>query len=235
MHQTLKITNVLSDPTRFYIYHYITNKHSEVTVSEIASEFNIHPNVARLHLTKLVDVNMLVSDTKKTGQGGRPSRFYRLSEELIQLTFPYRDYYLLSKITMRALMTLGASGTEALYTAGKEFGSTLIQQEITSSSYTEEPLTFQQKLSILQKVSISAGVHATFRVSDDNCSIFFQLCNCPFKECGSEYQEEICHMHISLLKGIFESLFDDVSLIEGDNILKGCQSCTYEALVHTRV
>jgi len=72
MEKTLKITNVLSDPTRYYIYQYITKRHSDVTVQEIADTFEIHPNVARLHLTKLEDVNMLISETKKTGQ--LPSR-----------------------------------------------------------------------------------------------------------------------------------------------------------------
>ena len=80
MDQVLKITSVLADPTRYEIYQYITRKHQEVTVQEIADAFHIHPNVARLHLTKLEDVNMLVSETKKTGKGGRPSRLYRLSD-----------------------------------------------------------------------------------------------------------------------------------------------------------
>lgn len=64
MEQTLKITNVLSDPTRYYIYQYITKRHKDVTVQEIADNFSIHPNVARLHLSKLEDVNMLVSEQK---------------------------------------------------------------------------------------------------------------------------------------------------------------------------
>lgn len=68
MEQALKITGVLSDPTRYYIYKYISQKHNYVTVQEIADEFNIHPNVARLHLSKLEDVNMLKSETKKLGK-----------------------------------------------------------------------------------------------------------------------------------------------------------------------
>ena len=36
MEQTLKITNVLADPTRYYIYQFILNNHREVTVQEIA-------------------------------------------------------------------------------------------------------------------------------------------------------------------------------------------------------
>lgn len=65
MDQVLKITSVLADPTRYEIYQYIARKHQEVTVQEIADAFHIHPNVARLHLTKLEDVNMIVSETKK--------------------------------------------------------------------------------------------------------------------------------------------------------------------------
>lgn len=68
MEHTLKITNVLSDPTRFYIYQYITNCHRDVTVQEIADKFSIHPNVARLHLSKLEDVRMLYAETKKLAE-----------------------------------------------------------------------------------------------------------------------------------------------------------------------
>src|SRR5690606_36252719 len=118
MEQTLKITNVLADPTRFYIYQYIVKKNTDVTVQEIADEFNIHPNVARLHLTKLEDVNMLVSETKKTGKGGRPSRLYKLSADLIQLNFPYRDYQLLSKIAIEMMSSLGEIGKQALEITG---------------------------------------------------------------------------------------------------------------------
>lgn len=69
MEQTLRITNVLADPTRYYIYQYIVNNHQDVSVQQIADSFKIHPNVARLHLSKLEDVDMLTSDARKTGKG----------------------------------------------------------------------------------------------------------------------------------------------------------------------
>lgn len=68
--QTLKITGVLSDPTRFSIYQYISRQHRDITVQEIADTFKIHTNVARLHLSKLEDVAMLVSETKKLVKAG---------------------------------------------------------------------------------------------------------------------------------------------------------------------
>ena len=142
MEQTLRITNVLADPTRYYIYQYIVNNHQDVSVQQIADSFKIHPNVARLHLSKLEDVDMLTSDARKTGKGGRPSRLYRLSDKVIQLHFPYRDYQLLSRIAIKTMMTLGEQGKKALYETGKVFGEELINQQLTLSSTSIDDLDF---------------------------------------------------------------------------------------------
>lgn len=231
MEQTLKITNVLSDPTRFYIYQYITKLHKEVTVQEIAENFEIHPNVARLHLSKLEDVNMLVSDTQKTGKGGRPSRLYRLSDDVIQLNFPFRDYQLLSKITIQTMISLGEIGKKALYDTGKRFGQELIEQEKNSAFLNGLELSFEQKLNILKNASTMAGFYPEFETNDDQTKIFFQIFNCPFKEVAVEHTEAVCNMHFEFLKGMFESLFDSIELVEKENMIGGCDSCSYHAIV----
>ncbi len=231
MEQTLKITNVLSDPTRYYIYQYITKRHQEVTVQEIADGFNIHPNVARLHLSKLEDVNMLVSETKKTGKGGRPSRLYRLSDDVIQLNFPFRDYQLLSNIAMETMLNLGEQGKMALYITGKRFGAELIDQEVASIHHTSDDLSFEQRLNILKSAATMAGFYPDFEVSEEESKIYFEIFNCPFKEVANEHTESVCGMHAEFLKGMFESLFSSVELIEKQNMFKGCHSCNYQALV----
>ncbi|MBY0096389.1 helix-turn-helix transcriptional regulator [Mesobacillus maritimus] len=231
MEQTLKITSVLSDPTRYYIYQYITKRHKDVTVQEIADNFEIHPNVARLHLSKLEDVNMLVSETKKTGKGGRPSRLYRLSEDVIQLNFPYRDYQLLSKIAMITMMSLGEEGKKALYLTGKRLGMELIEQEMAGHHQHVEDLTFEQKLNIVKGAATIAGFYPEFESNEEQTKIYFQIFNCPFKEVAMEHPETVCTMHVEFLKGMFESLFGDIELIEKENLIAGCESCTYQALV----
>lgn len=231
MEQTLRITNVLSDPTRYYIYQYITKKHKDVTVQEIADHFEIHPNVARLHLSKLEDVNMLISETQKTGKGGRPSRLYRLSDDVIQLHFPYRDYQLLSKIAMQTLLSLGDAAKQALYDTGKKFGHELIEQETSRSSLFNEALSFEQKLNILRNAASMSGFHPEFEVAEDNSKVFFQIFNCPFKEVAGDFSASVCNMHAEFLKGMFESLFGSVELVEKANMLNGCESCSYHAIV----
>ncbi|NRD80742.1 helix-turn-helix domain-containing protein [Bacillus sp. BRMEA1] len=230
MEHTLKITNVLSDPTRYYIYQYITKRHHEVTVQEVAENFNIHPNVARLHLSKLEDVNMLISETKKTGKGGRPSRLYRLSDDVIQLHFPYRDYMLLSKVAIQTMLTLGETGKQALYLTGKRFGTEIIEQEIAKRTLGEE-LDFNNKLTILKSAATLAGFYPEFEANGDQSKIYFQIYNCPFKEIAEEQQEAVCSMHQEFLKGMFEALFDSVDLVEKENIISGCDTCTYHAFV----
>jgi len=231
MEQTLKITNVLSDPTRYYIYQHIINNHSEVTVQEIADQFNIHPNVARLHLSKLEDINMLTSETKKTGKGGRPSRLYRLSDNVIQLNFPFRDYQLLSKIAIETMMKLGDQGKHALYDMGKSFGKELTENQMNSNQINNLDITFEEKLNLLKKAASVAGFYPEFQTNENQTKVFFQIFNCPFKELASVHPETVCGMHISFLNGMFSALFTDVELIEQENMINGCSSCSYQALV----
>lgn len=230
MEKTLKITNVLSDPTRYHIYEYITKRHDDVTVQEIAENFDIHPNVARLHLSKLEDVSMLVSETKKTGKGGRPSRLYRLSDDAIQLTFPFRDYQLLARITLETLFSLGEAGKTALYETGKRFGAEFMEQEIAKKHLSYE-ISFEDKLDLLKESASLAGFYPEFEVNEDKTKIYFQIYNCPFKELAQSNTESVCPTHRQFLMGMFESLFDSVSLVEKGNLLDGCASCTYHALV----
>ncbi len=231
MEQTLKITNVLSDPTRYYIYQYITKRHQEVTVQEIADRFEIHPNVARLHLTKLEDVNMLISETKKTGKGGRPSRLYRLSDDIVQLHFPFRDYQLLSKVAIETMMSLGDIGKEALYQTGYRFGRELMNSQLPSNKPYIQELSFEEKLHLLNQAASLAGFYPEVSHNHEKNKVFFNVHNCPFKEIAKVHTESICDMHHSFIQGMFEVLFDQVELKMTENMLVSCDSCQYQAFV----
>ncbi|OEH92888.1 helix-turn-helix transcriptional regulator [Bacillus solimangrovi] len=230
MEQTLKITNVLSDPTRYSIYQYITKKHQEVTVQEIADAFEIHPNVARLHLSKLEDVNMLVSETKKTGKGGRPSRLYRLSDDVIQLNFPFRDYQLLSKIAMDTLMSLGDVGKKALFETGKQYGVEVMNRELKQQNSSSEEISFDESIELLKNASATLGFYPDFSYNESKTKVNFQIHNCPFKEVAKE-EKYVCDMHYAFLSGMFNVMFTNAQLVEEENMLNGCDSCKYQVMV----
>lgn len=233
MEQTLKITNVLADPTRYYIYQHIVNNHGDVSVQEIADSFNIHPNVARLHLSKLEDIDMLTSNSRKTGKGGRPSRLYRLSDKVIQLHFPYRNYQLLAKIAVQSMMTLGEQGKQALYETGKVFGEELINQQLALNSTSVDRLAFAEKVNMLKNAATIAGLSPVIQASEEENKISFRIFNCPFKEVTEVEPGTICSMHNSFLKGMFEALFENVNIVEIENMMSNCAACSYQASVLT--
>ncbi|WP_085508859.1 helix-turn-helix transcriptional regulator [Thalassobacillus devorans] len=226
MEQTLKITNVLSDPTRFHIYEFIVKKNADVTVQDIAEAFEIHPNVARLHLSKLEDVNMLHSHTKKTGRGGRPSRVYNLSKEVVQLHFPFRDYQLLAQIAFEAFAGMGEAGQEALYTTGKKFGKEMMEREASHASHLDRA----GKLEVLKAAAEMTGLFPEFHNQTDD-TIVFTVNNCPFKEVASHQKQLVCEMHSHFLKGMFEAMFQDIVLKEEHNMMDGCANCLYKAQI----
>ncbi|MDW7614558.1 helix-turn-helix domain-containing protein [Peribacillus simplex] len=233
MEQTLKITNVLADPTRYYIYQHIVDNHGDVSVQQIADSFKIHPNVARLHLSKLEDVDLLTSDARKTGKGGRPSRLYRLSDKVIQLHFPYRDYQLLSRIAIQTMMKLGEQGKQALYETGKVFGEELINQQLALNSTPIDRLAFAERVNMLKNAATIAGLSPEIQASEEENKIYFRIFNCPFKEVTEVEPGTICSMHNSFLKGMFEALFDNVNIVELENMMANCTTCSYQASVLT--
>ncbi|HLT56315.1 MAG TPA: helix-turn-helix domain-containing protein [Bacillota bacterium] len=226
MEQTLKITNVLSDPTRFHIYEYLVEHHKEVSVNEIAKQFDIHPNVARLHLSKLEDVRMVTSYSKKTGKGGRPSRVYRLSDRVVELDFPHRDYKLLSSIMIESMAELGETGKTIIYETGKKYGMDVMKDE----KIRAENMSTEEKIKLLEDASFLLGMYSNFNYDNENNRVYFEVNNCPFKELASTNQEMVCSMHNAFIQGMFESLFDDVELITKHNMFEaGCENCAYVA------
>src|SRR5690625_972832 len=204
MEHALKVTNVLSDPTRFNIYQFMIQHRHEVTVTEIADHFDIHPNVARMHLTKLQDINLLISYSKRTGKGGRPSRLYSLSEEVIELNFPHRDYKMFSIIALETFAELGEPGKEALYQTGRKYGLKIMERYDTPAI---KSLSIDQKLQILEDAGIMLGMYAEFTYVPDTNSIMFKVNNFPFNVMALSNHSLVCNMHQYFLRGMMYFLF----------------------------
>ena len=81
---------------------------TDVTVADVAEEFGLHPNVARMHLSKLEQAGFLATGFRRAAGGGRPAKLYRLSDKVVTFGFPPRRYELLSRL---ALDSLSAGGT----------------------------------------------------------------------------------------------------------------------------
>lgn len=76
-----------------------------------------------------------------------------MSQDVIQLQFPFRDYQLLAQIAFNSLLSLGSAGEKALYETGKQFGKELMQQHMHRLNVSAEALTIEQKMLIAKKHS----------------------------------------------------------------------------------
>ncbi len=224
--KTLELTNVLSDPTRHGIYEYIIEATEPVTVKEIAEAFKIHSNVARLHLTKLTEVNIVESFLNDTKRRGRPNRLYTISKEATEISFPYRDYKLLSSITLGAIAKLGEAGKEILFEVGKDYGKKMIEN-LNLTNY-EENISNLEKTKLLTETSNLLGLYATFEYDEKTDTMSYLIKNCPFRELIAGKDDVICHLHHEFLKGMFTELFNEIEFKEITNMFDDCKVCSYD-------
>ncbi len=87
----------------------------------------------------------------------------------------------------------------------------------------------EQKLHILEDAGNMLGMYPDFHYNKEQNNITFTINNCPFKEVASSNRTMVCRMHHSFLKGMFEALFDEIELVETENMFHGCENCTYLA------
>lgn len=222
----LKITGTLADETRFRIYEFLLQNKRAFTVQEIAEQFDIHPNVARLHLAKLSEINVLSADFVKTGRGGRPGRVYRATAEGISLTFPRREEPMLLQILLKLINTLGADALEK----GKEIAYTQGQKDMNDiiTRHSKSPGSLEEKTVILTEQAALIGYIPSIETKEGVTAIRFLIYNCPFHHQLPHCQEEICALHEAYLRGQTDLLFPGNEIIQMENMRYGCENCQYE-------
>lgn len=70
------VARALGSPTRAEIYAHLRKAGEERTVRDIATSFELHPNVARTHLELLADAGLVRVGRRKHPGGGRPAKVY---------------------------------------------------------------------------------------------------------------------------------------------------------------
>ncbi|WP_246027546.1 MULTISPECIES: metalloregulator ArsR/SmtB family transcription factor [Lysinibacillus] len=223
----LKITSTLADETRFLIYEYMLQQKKTYTVQDIADEFNIHPNVARLHLTKLSEIKVITADFVKSGKGGRPGRVYKANEQGIELSFPKREESHLIKWAIQLIDQLGASALETAKKISYEDGFQQINELLQSEKKVKHSIDFDEKTNILSKSAALIGYIPKIEQTDTGRKIIFTIYNCPFKNQLSANNETVCALHESYLKGQVDALFSQNEFTQFENMAHDCEFCQY--------
>lgn len=225
--ETLDITGALGDPTRYGIYRAIVEAAGEpLTVAQVAEEFSLHPNVARMHLQKLVDVGLVAADTRRSKGGGRPARIYMLSDRVASLQFPPRDYQLLAALALKVVSSLTDDDPEALDRIGGELGRDEGRRALKRDGLDPAHHDLQALLDSLTRTAVGLGLYPRIEQRTDG-SVDFEIRNCVFRELSATHPELVCRLHTAMLQGLVEEYVAAFRLEGGPAIATGGASCMF--------
>jgi predicted ArsR family transcriptional regulator len=199
------ITSAFGDPTRRAIYLYVHENPDGATASAVAEHFDLHPNVARHHLDKLVGGGYVVVAAGRPGErprAGRPSKRYRVVEPEIALDLPLRHDDVLTSLLGRALAELGAQRAEQLAEeVGISYGRAM-GASMTPGS--EKHRSFQTALHAVADALTAHGFAAHAEEVDDELQIVNE--NCPFGGVVIDHPV-ICAVDRGMVRGMLETLY----------------------------
>jgi len=214
-----ELSAVLADDTRYSIYRAIAeHPGADVTVVEVAERFGLHPNVARMHLSKLEQAGFLVTDFRRTSGGGRPAKLYRLSEMVITFGFPPRRYELLSRLALSALAA-GGSRDDALRVC-REAGAAEGRRALAGERRVPQGRAAAAEL--VSRITEEQGLLPDVAWQDQALRV--TLRNCTFRELSEADPDLVCAMHRSFLEGVLEVVTEGLGRlrIEPDDCRMSC-------------
>lgn len=199
------ITTAFGDPTRRGIYLFARSAARGVTAAQVATEFGLHPNVARHHLDRLAAGGYLeVAVERAEGSGaGRPSKHYRAASEALP-DVPVRSDDLVLTLLGKALALLPQAQAEQMAEeVGREYGATM------AAGLTGSDLAAGQRSlrSALHAVADALTAHG-FAAHTDQRNNQLRIVNnhCPFGDVAIEHPV-ICAVDRGMVKGMLAALY----------------------------
>ncbi|HYG59406.1 MAG TPA: helix-turn-helix domain-containing protein [Symbiobacteriaceae bacterium] len=219
-----KVSSVLADPTRYNIYQYVLSAPQPLNAAEVAEHFSLHPNVARSHLSKLVDIGLVVASAEKTGKGGRPGYVYWPSGSAVSLTVPARDFQLLADLLVQSLALTGEGGMDAIVRIGQTFGKRLGKETVQVSDTREQEELIKACSEALHRLGVMT--HVT-RAEDGSLSMVLKTCG--FREVATAHPEQVCLLCKAMVEGITQAVAEvQATVTQSGSVPRGDKECVYE-------
>lgn len=197
--QVEDLASSLGDATRRGIYISIREAPEAMTTAEVAALFDVHPNVARHHLHRLVEDGFLdVTEKRPEGRkgpgAGRPAKHYTATRKEVQLQFPARRYDLLSELLVRVIQRLAPDdAAAAAEEIGREYG-----QELAAEIGLPEDSGFEGAARAVARAMIGMGFDTEANTDDHMLVTSF----CPFGTTAVDHPEIVCKLDQGIVKGL---------------------------------
>ena len=228
-----ELSAVLADETRYHVYRAIAERPGvDVTVTEIAEQFHLHPNVARMHLTKLEQSGFLTTGFRRSGGGGRPAKLYRLSDRVLSFGFPPRRYEILARLAVDALIAGG--GPDDAVRVCRESGFAEGRRLVAEAGGA--PATEAEVVDLVRRIGEDQGLLPEVDWLDGTLRVTIH--NCAFGGISSSAPDVVCPMHRAFLAGVLEVATVNLGRLEVDSssryISRGDDRCELFCSWHSR-
>jgi predicted ArsR family transcriptional regulator len=193
-HSDLEVVASLAEPVRRALYELVAASSEPVSRDEAAAAVGVSRQVAAYHLDRLAADGLLDAEfrrlTGRAGPGaGRPSKLYRRSGQVYDVSIPPRRYELAARILLEAAREGhldSAALAEVARRTGREIGTAGLEAALAETGY--EPVMEEGE--------------TRFR-------------NCPFHVLREQDRETTCGLNLALVEGIVEASRAGVTAVFG--------------------
>ena len=220
------IATAFGNPTRREIFLFAHGSGAGVTASETADRFDLHANVARHHLDKLVAGGYLEVSTVRPDRAGagRPSKRYRVPVDdagrpgELQVELPVKHDDLLITLLGKALELLPPDQAERMAEeVGVEYGRTL-----TTRMGTRGEHSFRASLHAVADALAAHGFATRAEQHGNELRIVAE--HCPFGGAAVQHPV-ICAVDRGLVRGMLGSLYGEASTQTESSLPMGDEVC----------
>lgn len=185
----LEVVASLAEPMRRALYDFVAASAVPVSRDDAAETLDVSRQVAAYHLDRLAEDGLLEFEFRRLsgrdGPGaGRPSKLYRRSNRVYDVSVPARRYELAARILLEAIGAGHADEAglgEVARRTGRQLGEAGLEEALVQTGY--EPA--------------DEGGETRFR-------------NCPFHVLRDQDQETTCSLNLALVEGMIEGSESDV-------------------------
>jgi predicted ArsR family transcriptional regulator len=213
------VTAAFGDTTRRQIYGYLRDRDG-VTATEIAEQFKLHSNVARHHLDKLAAGGYLDVTLEHAPSGaGRPSKRYRRSGRIANLTVAPRPDELVVNLLVRALSLIEpATAMTMAEEVGEAYGKSLAAVMAPGEGQRSMHAAMLAVADALTAHGFAA--HITHNTDADGIVRDF----CPFGDTAIEYPV-LCAVDRGMVRGMFAGLCGNEVAVSLSSKALGAEAC----------